>query len=88
MLKKEYIEREAAMLIVKNTCGDYAAAFALIGKLPASDVAPVKHGEWQDCHEIFRCSECGYSFEHEGYKHFFHFCPSCGVRMDGEKNET
>lgn len=54
----------------------------------AADVAPVKRGEWQDYHGIFRCSECGYSFEHEGYKHFFHFCPSCGVRMDGEKNET
>lgn len=46
MAEKEYIEREAAMLIVKNTCGDYAAAFASIGKLPAADVASVKHGHW------------------------------------------
>ena len=44
-------------------------------------VAPVKHGEWQDYNGIFRCSECGYSFEHEGYKHFFHFCPNCGAEM-------
>ena len=46
-----------------------------------ADVAPVKYGEWQDCNGIFRCSECGYSFEHEGYIHFFHFCPNCGADM-------
>lgn len=56
-------------------------AVKAVEKLPAADVAPVKHGEWQDYHGIFRCSMCGYSFEHEGYKHFFHFCPNCGADM-------
>ena len=33
-------------------------------------------------HRIFECSKCGYSFEHEGYQHFFNYCPNCGAKMD------
>lgn len=40
----DYISREAALEIITRTCGDYAAAFAEIRKLPAADVAPVVHG--------------------------------------------
>lgn len=87
MLEKEYINRNDLIKNLNTFAPECYNALIndLIMKQPASDVAPVKHGEWQDCNGIFRCSECGYSFEHEGYKHFFHFCPSCGVRMDGEK---
>lgn len=42
----------------------------------------VRHGEWQEINGIFRCSLCGYSFEHEGYQHFFNFCPNCGAKID------
>ena len=45
----EYISREAALEITTRTCGDYAAAFAEIRKLPAADVAPV-----------VRCKDCKY----------------------------
>lgn len=48
----------------------------------SKEVAPVRHGEWQEIDGIFRCSRCGYSFEHEGYQHFFNYCPKCGARMD------
>ena len=37
----EYISREAALEITTRTCGDYAAAFAEIRKLPAADVVEV-----------------------------------------------
>lgn len=43
-----------------------------------------KHGKWEQIDSVFRCSECGYEFEHEGYIHFFNFCPVCGLRMDGD----
>ena len=46
----EYISREAALEITTRTCGDYAAAFAEIRKLPAADVA-----------EVVRCKGCKYS---------------------------
>lgn len=45
----EYISREAALEITTRTCGDYAAAFAEIRKLPAADVA-----------EVVRCRDCEY----------------------------
>lgn len=45
----DYISREAALEITTRTCGDYAAAFAEIRKLPAADVA-----------EVVRCASCKY----------------------------
>lgn len=55
-----------------------------INEQPTADVAPVRHGRWieNEYDSIFECSECGYSFENEGYKHFFNYCPNCGARMD------
>lgn len=53
---------------------------------PTADVVPVRHGEWQEINGIFRCSCCGYSFEHEGYQHFFNYCPNCGAKMDGDSD--
>lgn len=43
----EYISRAEALEITTRTCGDYAAAFAEIRKLPAADVA-----------EVVRCKDC------------------------------
>lgn len=64
----EYIRRAEALEITTRTCGDYAAAFAEIRKLPAADVA-----------EVVRCRDCvawkrnvgivdspnGHCFEHD-----------------------
>ena len=64
----DYISREAALELTTRTCGDYAAAFAEIRKLPAADVA-----------EVVRCRGCdawkrnvgivdspnGHCFEHD-----------------------
>lgn len=49
MMVDEYIRRAEALEITTRTCGDYAAAFAEIRKLPAADVAPV-----------VRCKDCKY----------------------------
>ena len=43
----DYIERTEALVITTRTCGDYAAAWTEIRKLPAADVAPV-----------VRCKDC------------------------------
>ena len=43
----DYIRRDDALEITTRTCGDYAAAFAEIRKLPAADVA-----------EVVRCKDC------------------------------
>ena len=91
----EYISREAALEITTRTCGDYAAAFAEIRKLPAADVAEVVQGQWEGegdgyadgeiVLDVWHCSQCGYCID-DGTdnpdclpKH----CPNCGARMDG-----
>ena len=84
----EYIRREAAMEITTRTCGDYAAAFAEIRKLPAADVAPV-----------VRCNDCqnwkrnvgltdspnGHCFEHDIDTNGRDFC-SYGERKDNDEH--
>lgn len=79
----EYIRRAEALEITTRTCGDYAAAFAEIRKLPAADVAPVVHGQWVDNgipdSILNGCSVCGFTC---GSSSFF-YCPKCGAWMDG-----
>ena len=92
MMADEYIRRAKALEITTRTCGDYAAAFAEIRKLPAADVAPVVHGKWVHSRydrssgqfDVVKCSRCGI----EAYAMAYHvrdgnYCPRCGARMDG-----
>lgn len=44
-----------------------------------------EHGLWipNNFGDIFRCSECGYGITKED-RIYFHFCPRCGAKMDGD----
>ena len=79
----EDIRRAEALEITTRTCGDYAAAFAEIRKLPAADVAPVVHGKWGDNgiagSMLVKCSVCGFDCGANS----FSYCPNCGAKMDG-----
>ena len=87
----DYIKREEAMEIVKRTSGDYASAFAELRKLPAADVAPVRHGRWKynTDFQVWNCSECGEN-PHKGTgvvvaeENLPAYCPHCGAKMDLE----
>lgn len=86
----EYIRRAEALEITTRTCGDYAAAYAEIWKLPAADVAPVVHGKWyllDDCANAgLYCSVCSRRVHREefAYKKLrSKYCPHCGAKMDG-----
>lgn len=79
----EYIRRAEALEITTRTCGDYAAAFAEIRKLPAADVAPVVR--CKDCQSWKRNvgltdSPNGHCFEHDIDTNGKDFC-SYGARM-------
>ena len=79
----EYIKREDALDIVKRTSGDYATAFAEIARLPAAEVAEVRHGRWIfEPGKIPYCSECK-EYSDDGDKGAT-FCPWCCARMDKE----
>lgn len=76
----EYIEREAALNIVKRTSGDYAAAWAEISKLPAENVEPVKRGHWiKDKSGVIYCSKC--EEEHAWLDYRASYCDTCGAKM-------
>ena len=81
----EYIERDAALEIVKRTSGDYATAFAEIRKIPAADVVPVVHGRWRYCGFLQECQTCGeiYSMHGGNAGKSWNYCPNCGAKMDG-----
>ena len=93
----EYIEREAAEKVAEKYGCTNGSALGIhsgladciafeIAKLPAADVAPVRHGVW--VREIERtgnyshCSECGCRCA--GYTPNYKYCPNCGAKMDLE----
>lgn len=65
----------------------------LIDNTPTVEAEPVKHGRWLNRiqkdgttigqHNVKYCSECGYVI----FTKVDNYCPSCGTRMDGDKND-
>ena len=83
----EYIEREAA----QTSCRKYSFAesydaFAvdcILKAIPAADVVPVRHGEWEivvgsNGKEYMVCTCCRVSQDLTGV---FTYCPNCGAKM-------
>ena len=84
----EYIEHEAVIRVVNGQSSLTMTRSSLIdsiSKLPAADVAPVRHGRWRYFHKqnIAVCTEC--SFERDLDTNFGRAvnCPNCGAKMDG-----
>lgn len=91
---KEYIERAAALDVVKRTSGDYVAAWSEIAHIPTADVAEVKHGRWEFLgpNRLIKscmCGTCSVCHVRSKFISNIAICPTCGAHMDGEiKNET
>ena len=127
MMIPEYIEREKVHRLVRSltqytwtnpdkskyrvTVGIDDVQFS-IDKIPAADVAEVRHGEWleDEYNETTYCSECkeealynstfelqfDYDWEenlvpcgYEEHKEYIRtkYCPNCGAKMDGGKQD-
>ena len=85
----EYISREAALTALQDSdlFNTTERQLRAIRELPAADVAPVVHGQWVDNgipdSILNGCSVCGFTC---GSSSFF-YCPNCGARMDGGKDD-
>ena len=94
----DYISREEAVKKIKScisTAQDawesgYNTAMAeimeWIKRMPTADVQPVKHGRWIDTGSGQECSIC--KEIQYGYDTGRHYCPNCGARMDGDKDNN
>ena len=91
----DLISREALIEEVKkyfrDGCIHKNDLAEVIAKLPTIDAVPVVHGEnlkakWSS---LFECSVCHWECRDSVPcdSETFNFCPNCGARMDGKKNE-
>lgn len=90
----EYIEREKVLskaASVEGCFSDMISAYDVV-MLPASDVAPVRHGRWEKQNGLYSCSECGktcpYDVQADVIEYWAcNYCPECGAKMDLEDRE-
>ena len=81
----EYIDREAALMkLMQDGCS--AKNLQSISDMPAADVAPVRHGRWEEASDgdgivcpFCRTDFCTIIYDTE----HFNYCPNCGAKMDG-----
>ena len=77
--------------------GGLGAILDVIDQQPT--IEPVKLGEWikigkhhiQEWQMMNKCSACGHSVTNSSYVDsvvYFKFCPHCGAKMCGDKNES
>lgn len=91
----EYIDRENAIawFMPYAHVGESIDADVVISDIKgmkAADVAPVRHGRWIEQEKyafgvMYVCSICGNRILDTG--HSWNYCPNCGAKMDGEREE-
>ena len=86
----EYITKEQAREVVKIVArhggvDSIINADKRLAAMPAADVAPVVHARWRYVGSNWECSCCLFPVPRKSS--FYHWCPQCGARMDGEEND-
>lgn len=89
----EYIKREAVQEVLNKCsvgtqrdipCYPYEIKLAAkaIKELQPADVAPVRHGCWQNRGIAMACSLCDTDLVIEQGTAEMNYCPNCGAKMD------
>ena len=82
----EYIKRKAVIDLITRRYENPEICTQEINSIPAADVAPVVHGEWEPGNPI--CPVCGGNKFKDLDADIWcdwlpPFCPNCGAKMDG-----
>ena len=88
-IKKKDIEQKIQDGLNNLVLGhDAIEVLGMIYEMPATDVAPVRHGRWVQCKYMdksAKCSECGgYHTRFTVNERYPKYCPHCGAKMDLE----
>ena len=93
----EYIDRNTAIakvtaLEVIEPLSTMVDVKRLLADIPAADVAPVRHGQWEKQRGLYSCSECGttcpYDVQADVIEYWTcNYCPNCGAKMDLKDEE-
>lgn len=82
----EYIERKRAIADACNALELYPSEYAeledALNRIPAADVAPVRHGRWEVGYFHDRVCSCCLHPDNDFDDYAHKFCPHCGARMD------
>lgn len=92
----EYIERNKLLHKIR-WASDPEDCVMIAKRMPASDVARVRHGSWLNFYGDFSTAECDICAEiyevspdesprkefFDEFKEIYKFCPNCGAKMDG-----
>ena len=81
----DYIDKQAFLDCMKRTDRYFNVKFD-IENFPNADVAPVRHGRWEEASDgdgivcpFCRTDFCTIIYDTE----HFNYCPNCGAKMDG-----
>lgn len=81
----DYIDKQAFIDYMMGTSRYFNVKFD-IENFPNADVAPVRHGRWEEASDgdgivcpFCRTDFCTIIYDTE----YFNYCPNCGAKMDG-----
>ena len=89
-MAKEYIERKRAIVDACNSLELYPSEYAelenALNRIPAADVAPVVHEQWEKHGSKRQCAGCKVLMSIDGtpQENSLYYCPNCGASMDKE----
>ena len=91
-MAKEYIERKRAIVDACNSLELYPSEYAelenALNRIPAADVAPVRHERWEKHGSKWQCTggKVLMSIDGTPQENLLYYCPNCGAYMMGENN--
>lgn len=91
-IKRQYVEAAQydACRECRETCEEFDGFYAdcnqcllygvieKVKEIPAADIAPVRHGRWEDTLFGWLCTSCR---EEQQYARRLRYCPNCGADM-------